>query len=229
MIRSVFVTGTDTDVGKTVVAAGIAAELARRGVNVGVMKPVATGGKRRGGRVISDDAEFLRKAAGVRDPMELVNPICLEPALAPSIAARITHQPIDLKHVWKAYKVLSSAHDCMVVEGVGGLFVPLHERYYVAHLTQRLGLPLVIVTRPTLGTINHTALTAHAAHTFGLEVRGLVVNHHAKFRIGVAERLNPATLEMEANAPVLGEVPYLGDDPAKGLDHEVFEEIVNQL
>lgn len=229
MIRSVFVTGTDTDVGKTVVTAGIAAELSRRGVNVGVMKPVATGGKRRGGRLVSDDAEALRKAAGIRDPMELVNPICLEPALAPSVAARITHHPIDLKLVWKAYKVLSSAHECMIVEGVGGILVPLQERYYVAHLVQRMGLPLVIVTRPTLGTINHTTLTAHAAYTFGLEVRGLVVNHHSKFKIGVAERLNPATLETEANAPVLGEVPYLGEDPFKALDHEVFEEIVNQL
>lgn len=229
MFQSVFVTGTDTGVGKTVVAAGIAAALARRGVGVGVMKPVATGGKRRGGRVVSEDAELLQRAAGVHDPVEMVNPVCLEPPLAPSVASRLTHRPVDLQLVWKAFKVLASAHECLVVEGIGGLMTPLLERYTVAHLVQRLGLPLLIVARPTLGTINHTALTIHAARSFGLPVCGLVVNHHARFRIGVAERLNPETLESEANAPLLGEVPFLGDDPLKALDHEAFDDIVNRL
>src|SRR5437867_1949752 len=102
-MKSVFVAGTDTDVGKTIVSAGLAAALARRGVNVGVMKPVATGGKRHGGRVLSEDAQFLVQAAGVRDPMELVNPICLEPALAPSVAARVARKPIQMERVWKAF------------------------------------------------------------------------------------------------------------------------------
>ncbi len=229
MFPSVFVTGTDTGVGKTVVAAGIAAALARRGVGVGVMKPVATGGKRRGGRVVSEDADLLMKAAGARDPIEMVNPVCLEPPLAPSVASRLTHRPVDLRLVWKAFKVLASAHECLVVEGIGGLMTPLQERYTVAHLVQRLGLPLLVVSRPTLGTINHTVLTVHAARSFGLPVRGLVVNHHARFKIGVAERLNPETLEAEANAPLMGEVPFLGDDPWKSLAHDAFDDIVNRL
>ena len=229
MTPSIFVTGTDTGVGKTVVAAGIATALQRRGVDVGVMKPVATGARRRGDRLVSEDAEFLVRAAGVGDPLELVNPICLRPPLAPSVAARVSRRPIDLRLVWKAYRALSAAHECLVVEGVGGLLVPILERYPVARLVRRLGLPLLVVTRPTLGTINHTSLTVQAARAHGLRVLGLVVNHHARFRIGLAERLNPAALEREADAPILGEVPYLGDDPARRLDHEVFDRIAGRL
>jgi len=229
MTRSIFVTGTDTGVGKTVVAAGIAAALARSGANVGVMKPVATGGRRRGNRLVSQDAELLRRAAGVRDPLELVNPVCLRPPLAPSLAARVSRRPVDLGLVWKAYTALSAAHERLVVEGVGGLLVPILERYPVARLVRRLGLPLVVVVRPTLGTINHTALTVMAARAHGLAVRGLVVNHHARFKVGLAERLNPAALESETDAPVLGEVPYLGAYPARALDHEAFDAIVERL
>jgi len=228
-MRSVFVTGTGTDVGKTVVAAGIAAALRRKGVNVGVMKPVATGGKRAGAKVISEDALFLAQAAGVRHPMELVNPISLEPALAPSIAARVSHKAIQLERVWKAFKVLTRAHEVLVVEGVGGLMVPILDRYFVADLAQRMGLPLIVVTKPTLGTINHTTLTVLAARSFGLEVAGLVVNYAKKIPAGVAERLNPDALEQTCNAPVLAEVPHLGSMGLSALDHEVFDDLVNAL
>lgn len=222
MIRAVLVTGTDTGVGKTIVAAGLAAALARRGLDAGVMKPIATGGVHRRGRLVSADAEFLRRAAGVRDPLEWINPVCLEPPLAPSVASRLTRRPVDLRAVGKAFRILASTHDRLVVEGIGGLLTPLRERFTVAHLARRLGLPLIIVARPTLGTINHTALTVLAARTLGLNVLGLVVNHHARFPIGAAERTNPAVLESETAVPLLGEVPFLGRDPARALGHPVF-------
>jgi dethiobiotin synthetase len=226
---SIFVTGTDTGVGKTVVAAGIAAALARRGEDVGVMKPVASGARLRGGRLVSDDALLLVRAAGSRDPLELVNPICLRPPLAPSVAARVSGRRIGLGRVWKAYRTLSRVHECLVVEGVGGILVPVLDRFPVALLAKRLGLPLLIVARPTLGTINHTALTVLAARTHGLPVRGIVINHHARFRRGLAERLNPAALETETGVPVLGEVPWLGRDPARALRHRVFDAIAGKL
>jgi len=228
-VRSIFVTGTDTDVGKTVVCAGLAAALARKGVNVGVMKPVATGGKRRGGKIVSEDAEILIAAAGVRDPVELVNPVCLEPPLAPSIAAKISNRLIDLTRIWKAYKVLSRMHEVVIVEGVGGILVPILDRYYVTDLVQRLRLPVLVVTRPTLGTLNHTLLTVRVARQEGLELAGLVVNHHAKFKLGVAERLNPEMLDSLSNVPLLGEVPYLGDLRGRPPEAEIFDEIANAL
>ncbi len=228
-MKSVFITGTGTDVGKTVVAAGIAAALRRKGVNVGVMKPVATGGKRTGSKVLSDDAQFLAQAAGVRHPMELINPICLEPALAPSIAARITHKAIHLERIWKAFKVLTKTHEVLIVEGVGGLMVPILDRYFVADMAQRMALPVIVVTLPTLGTINHTTLTVATARQYGLEVRGLVVNYAQKVPIGVAERLNPDALEQTCNAPVLAEIPHLGPVGLETLNAEVFDDLANQL
>jgi len=229
MMRAFLVTGTDTGVGKTVVTGGIAAALRRRGGEVGVMKPFATGAIRVRGRLVSEDARFLRRASGVKDPLDLINPICLRPPLAPSMAAEVAKQPIDLRRVWAAYRELRARHSTLIVEGVGGLMVPLITGFTVAQLARRLKLPLLIVTRPSLGTLNHTALTVHAARSFGLRVLGLVINHAAGSRRGLAERLNPAALRKETRVPVLGEIPHLGADPARALRHRAFEGILEAL
>ena len=210
MTRSILVTGTDTGVGKTLVAGGLAAALARRGVDVGVMKPFATGAIRVRGRLVSEDARFLQQAAGTDDPLELINPSCLRPPLAPAMAAQVAKNPIDLKKVWKAWRELQARHSTIIVEGVGGLLVPLVTGWTVADLARRWRLPLVIVTRPTLGTINHTKLTVLAARSHGLRVLGLVLNAAVRTRRGLAERLNPAALVEETGVPLLGEIPHLG-------------------
>src|SRR5438105_5000070 len=110
MIPSFLVTGTDTGVGKTLVSGGLAAELVRRGIDVGVMKPFATGARSVRGRLVSDDALFLRSAAQVDDALDVINPICLRPPLAPSMASKVAKTPIDLKKVWSAYRTLSWRH-----------------------------------------------------------------------------------------------------------------------
>jgi dethiobiotin synthetase len=229
MSPSLFVTGTDTGVGKTVVAAGIAAAFRRRGADVGVMKPFATGARRRGGRLVSDDAESLRRAAGVPDPLELVNPVCLEPALAPSVAARLSRRSLDLGEVMRAYRSLRRLHPTLVVEGIGGLLVPVMEGYPVARLVRRMLLPLLIVARPTLGTINHTALTVLAARTWGLKILGIVFSFSTKLRAGAAERTHAAAVASETGVPVLGEVPYLGPEPLRALRHRAFDAIAERL
>jgi dethiobiotin synthetase len=226
MKRGILVTGTDTGVGKTFVAGGIAAALARRGVNVGVMKPFATGATRVGGRLISEDAGFLQEAAGVSDPSDLVNPICLQPPLAPSMAAIVAKTPIDLRKVWAAWRTLTARHSTMIVEGIGGLLVPLVTGFTVADLARRWQLPLVIVTRPTLGTLNHTKLTVLAARSYGLKIAGLVINSASRSRPGLAERLNPAALVEETRVPLLGEVPCL---LGRIRRHPVFDRIAARL
>lgn len=222
MIPSLFVTGTDTGVGKTVVAAGLAAALRRRNVDVGVMKPFATGARRRRGRLVSEDVERLAAAAGAGDPVEDVAPVLLEPPLAPSVAARVSRRRVDLAAVRAAYRRLARRHDVMVVEGIGGILVPVRDRVPVARVVAQLRLPVIVVTRPTLGTVNHTLLTVLAARSFGLRVLGLVVNWHERFRRGTAERLTPATLRTETGVPVLGEVPF-------GAPRGAFDRILRRL
>jgi dethiobiotin synthetase len=229
MIRALLVTGTDTGVGKTLVSGGLAAALYRRGIDVGVMKPFATGARRRRGTLVSEDAEFLREAAGVIDPLNVINPVCLEPPLAPSMAARVAKKPIDLRKIGFAYRTLRSAHSTLIVEGVGGLLVPLLTGFTVAHLARRWKLPLLIVTRPSLGTINHTALSVLAARSFGLRLLGLVINHGSDAPRGLAERLNPAALEAETGVPVLAEIPFLGSHPGRALRHRAFDRIVDRI
>lgn len=205
---SIFVTGTDTGVGKTVVAAGLAAALRRRGVDVGVMKPVATGARRLRGRLVSDDAEILRRAADSDDPPELVNPVCLEPPLSPNVAARLSRRVVDLGRVQKAFRTLQSRHDVIVVEGIGGLLVPIRDGCTVADLARRFRLPLLVVAGPALGTLNHSALTVAAARRHRLRLRGVVVNHSRRTRIGRAERTNPREIAKLCRVEVLGEVRY---------------------
>jgi dethiobiotin synthetase len=229
MTRGFLVTGTDTGVGKTLVTGGLAAALARRGVDVGVMKPFATGAKRVRGRQVSEDAQFLRRASGVDDPLDLINPVCLKAPLAPFMAAEVAKKPIDLQAVWKAYRELRARHSTIIVEGVGGLLVPLLTGFTVADFARRLQLPLVIVTRPSLGTLNHTALTVHAARSFKLPILGLVINDSSGGRRGLAERLNPAALRRQNRVPLLGEIPYLGADPVGALGHPSFDRIAEAL
>ncbi|HVR86468.1 MAG TPA: dethiobiotin synthase [Planctomycetota bacterium] len=222
-------TGTDTGVGKTLVSGGLAAELARRGASVGVMKPFATGARSVRGRLVSNDALFLKSAAGVDDPLDLINPICLKPPLAPPMAAQVAKTRIDLNQVRSAYATLRRRHSILIVEGVGGLLVPLIPGLTVAGFARELRLPLLIVTRPSLGTLNHTALTVLAARSHGLRILGLVINQADPGKRGLAERLNPAALQLFTRVPVLGEVPYVGANPAKALRHPVFRRIVDGL
>lgn len=229
MIETLLITGTDTGVGKTFVTGGIAAELVRRGIDVGVMKPLATGGRPVRGRLTSDDARFLKRASGVTDALGQINPVCLKHPLAPSVAAELSGRRIDLRKVWSAFRVLKGRHSVLLVEGVGGLLVPLCPGFTVAHLARRLKLPILIVTRPTLGTLNHTALTVHAARAFGLPILGLVLNWTRPVRRGLAERHNPATLEAETGIRIVGEIPYLKDRSKAGLHHRAFRQIVDAL
>ncbi len=217
-MRSIFITGTDTGVGKTVVAAGIATALDRKGINVGVMKPYATGGE------VSDDAVALRKAVSNPDPLELVNPICYRPPLAPKSAAKVEGKEQRLNLALRAYDELKSRHTVMIVEGIGGLLVPLRKKYFVADLAKKFELPLVIVTRPTLGTLNHTLMTIHVARQYALPIAGLVINHHAKFDADEAVESNRAELSSLPGVPFLGEVPF-SDTP----DPEVFDGIIRKL
>lgn len=211
-VRGVFVTGTDTGVGKTAVAGALAAALAARGVPVGVMKPVETGlapSARDAGR---GDGAFLRACAGVADPPSLVTPLCYEAPLAPAVASRLegraNNPAADLASLDAAHRELAARHPFLVVEGAGGLAVPLAGAFTMADLARRLGLPLLVVARPGLGTINHTVLTVAYARQKGVPVVGVVLNGLRAGAAGRAELTNPAAIEEQAAVPVLAVLPW---------------------
>jgi dethiobiotin synthetase len=179
-LPGLFVVGTDTEVGKTFVAAAIARSLSERGRRVGVLKPVATGATRLGDRWHSEDAELLMEAIGGGVPRERVAPIVYEEPLAPSVAARRIGVPLDQAEVEQgvreALEWWRSRAEIMVVEGIGGLLCPLAEGTTVADLAVSLDYPLVIVARRGLGTLNHTLLTVEAARRRGLRIAGIILN-----------------------------------------------------
>jgi dethiobiotin synthetase len=208
MGKGFFITGTDTGVGKTVVAGGLAAMLKSQGLDVGVMKPVATGGKEMDGRIVSEDALFLMKMIDCQDQYDLVNPICLAPALAPTVAARLSNRVIGMEAVWSSFEMLRARHEFMIVEGIGGLLVPLSDDFYVADMAKRMSLPIIIVSRSSLGAINHTLLTISCALNKGLKTEGIIINNPSEARADEAEKTNPSEIENCTDVPILGIVPY---------------------
>lgn len=206
LVNGVFVTGTDTDCGKTIIAGGIARALLRKGLNVGVMKPAATWGEpsRVPGsrsRWISEDALHLRQAAATSDALELINPFCYKAALAPWPAARQEKKTVDVNRIMTAYRELCRRHTYMVVEGVGGLMVPLKRDFFVTDLIVRMHLPAIVVAHPDLGTLNHTLLTVNALKAAGIPLAGVVINNwKGKTR---AEVTNPHVLSRILDRRVL--------------------------
>lgn len=207
-MKGIFITGTDTGVGKTVVAAGIAAALKDLGVDVGVMKPIATGGNFIDGKLISEDAIFLKHIVGSNDEFELINPICLRHPLAPSVAARLEGVEVDVKSLLEAYNTLKGRHQFMVVEGIGGIAVPITNRYLVADLAKEFGLPILIVARPTLGAINHSILTAAFGRAIGCIIEGIIINYAQDIPLGLAEETNPEEIKRHANLPIIAIIPF---------------------
>ncbi len=204
---SCFVTGTDTGVGKTLIASALLKALSQRGARVVAMKPVASGAIWHEGAWRNDDVEQLAAAASVCVPRELLCPYELRQALAPHIAAELDGVRLELPTIIDAYQSLCERSDAVVVEGVGGFRVPLGADFDTADLARALQLPVVLVVGLRLGCLNHAALTAEAIGARGLALAGWVANtidpHMAQM-----ER-NVASLRALLRAPCLGCVPWL--------------------
>lgn len=210
MADGIFITGTDTGVGKTVVAAALAFLLRQRGVRVGVMKPVTSGCIEKVGRLVSEDAELLAAGAGIAVSDE-VAPYLLREPVAPSAAAEKEGVRIEFSRILAAYHRLADQYDFVIVEGAGGLMVPLAGGLLVADLVKLLALPLLVVARPGLGTVNHTLLTCFAARQLELQVRGVVVNGFPE-NPGLAEATAPHMIDSLSGVPLLGRFPHIMTD-----------------
>jgi dethiobiotin synthetase len=200
------VTGTDTGVGKTVVACALLAAFAARGLRAAGMKPVAAGAERVAGRLTHADVDQLIAAGNVAAPRELVNPYCFLPAIAPHIAAAQAGTVIDLDRMVGSFNELAAQADVVIVEGVGGFRVPLGRNIDTSALAVRLGVPVVLVVGMRLGCLNHALLTSEAIAARGLALAGWVANHIDP-EMQAAER-NVAALAERLAAPLLGEIEF---------------------
>jgi dethiobiotin synthetase len=194
----VFVTGTDTEVGKTVVAAAIARTLAADGKRVAVFKPAVTGLD----EGVETDHALLRRASGSDQSDEEIAPYRYGPPASPHLAAALAGEEIDPERLRQAAATAAEGADAIVCEGVGGLLVPLSPTYLVRDLAADLGYPLVVVASPGLGTINHTLLTLEAAHAAGLEIAAVVLTPWPAEPTAI-ESSNRETIAALDAAPVL--------------------------
>jgi dethiobiotin synthetase len=208
-LKGLFITGTDTGVGKTLVACALAATFSRQRKRVGVMKPCETGG--------GDDHRRLIAASGRALDDGLVCPYRFRAPVAPEVAARIAGKRIEIQRILWAFSMLQKESELMIVEGAGGLLVPLTRRAVMADLAGALRLPVLIVARPTLGTINHTLLTVEAAHRRQIQVLGVVFSHQSRTR-DASGATNAEAIARHGKVRVFGTLPWLSKKVQKSAD-----------
>ncbi|MDE1867276.1 MAG: dethiobiotin synthase [Thaumarchaeota archaeon] len=208
-MKSYFITGTDTGVGKTAITAALAASLRKRNIDVGVMKPVASGIARKTG-FRSSDVTLLHEAAQVNDNEEMINPVFLPLPVSPFDAAKILNLKIDMKIVFERFHSLLKVHQMLLVEGIGGIMTPIARDFFVADMIKEMGLETIIVTRATLGTLNHTVMTVRMCKEYGIPVKGIIINYFDE-KGSPAERNAPSTLHEITGLTILGTVPFVKD------------------
>ena len=208
-----FITGTDTDAGKTEIAAGIVYKLAEKGLTVAGMKPLASGCDETADGLRNSDARKLIAASNIDLPYDLINPYTFKDPIAPHIAAQQSGASIELTKVTECYNQIAQQVDAAVVEGVGGWTVPIDDNHRMDDLAFELGLPVIIVVGIRLGCINHTLLTYEAILAKGLKVAGWVANYISPDDLCLQEQTQ--SIKDRVDAPLLGEVPY-----SAAINHE---------
>jgi dethiobiotin synthetase len=216
-VSAVFVTGTDTGCGKTSVACALARSFRAAGKRVRILKPIETGCE----RGVPADALALAEAAGDDAPVERLCPYRFGTPAAPEVAARAEGTAIELAPIEAAFARARADADLLIVEGAGGLLVPISPRLDMAGLARHLRLPILVATRAALGTINHTLLTLEAARARGLRVLGVVVSHTCA-ELSPADRQNLDLLIERLPVPLLGELPFGGRQLPLGFDTAAF-------
>ena len=253
-MNGLFITGTDTDIGKTALSALLLAELRRRGTNAAPMKPVQTGCKPGGFKNAPSqslmpkaqslfpvpDLDYSLSMAGMEvDSATYKNmaPYTFEPACSPHLAAEMAGTEIDISEIVIAARTLAKNYDFIIAEGAGGIMVPLNRREMMLDLMQALKLPIVVAARPGLGTINHTLLSIRALRSDGLDIAGVVFVASTPAKPNFIEDDNATTIEQFGKVPILGTIPYCAALQTPAPDYSNLpisvvaevEKIVNKL
>lgn len=205
-VKGVFITATDTEVGKTFVSALLLRTLLKQKIKAAYFKPVASGCRTENGFLVSEDLLYIEKFTGVKMQHDLHCPVRYQKPLAPMAAALLEKKPVNLIKIKKAFDLLKQKHSALVVEGIGGVMVPLRKNYLVLDLIAEFQLPALIVSRLMLGTINHTLLTISVLKNRGIPIAGFLTN-------GFKEKNDEAAATSPEIIAGLSRVPYLGHIP----------------
>ena len=208
MGNGLFITGTDTGVGKTFFTCALATLLRSYGYRVGVMKPAETGCGEKDGKLFPEDGWRLKSASGCGEPIEIICPYRFAEPLAPSVAAERAGVKIDVDHLLAVYQDISAKHDITLVEGAGGLMVPLVPSFTFADFARVAKLPLLVVAANRLGVINHLLLTLEHAGCKGLRTAGYVLNQITA-ELSLAAETNREVIAGMTGVPCLGELPFV--------------------
>lgn len=208
-MKAYFITGTDTGVGKTVITAGLAGSMRKLGVDVGVMKPIASGTPQKTG-FKSLDVDIIVEASRTKDSEDLINPVFLPIPTSPYDATKLLSLPVDMSLILTSFTKLLSIHDVLLVEGIGGIMTPITKNFFVADMIKAMSIETIIVTRATLGTLNHTMMTYQLCKNYDIRVKGLVINNFDE-KGTAAEKNAPITLHEITGLDILGVVPFIKD------------------
>jgi len=215
-VKGIFITGTDTGVGKTFVLTVIHKILITKKIKCGIMKPISTGIDPK--IKVSQDVLFYKKYCSVDDNPELINPVSFKLPLAPYTATKLSKKNINLDKVFSAYENLSQKYDFLIVEGIGGIAVPITKNYFVADLIKNMKLSCIIVSRPFLGTINHTLLTVDYAKRKDIDIKGIIFNSTQKQLKDIAEKTNPNIIKELTGINIIGNIPYYNKVNEKSIN-----------
>ena len=222
-MKSLFVTGTDTDVGKTYVTAGLAVSLRKSGVDVGVMKPFAAGLKQKTG-FKSEDVEILANASETNDPENLINPQFFPIPASPYTAWKNLKIKPKVNSILSSFKELKKIHEMILVEGMGGIMTPILKDYFVSDLIKDMKIPSVIVCRTKVGTINHTIMTIKMCEKYRIPLRGIIINDFDSDGYNVKELTRD--LKGLTGIPILGSVPFIEDLSDESIS-KIFKKNLN--
>jgi len=222
-LKSLFITGTDTDVGKTYIIAGLAVVIRKMGIDVGVMKPFAAGKAQKKGYK-SKDIVIISKAAQACDPESLVNPQFFPIPASPYTAWKNLKTKPKISTILSSFKKLSKLHDILLVEGMGGIMTPILKDYYITNLIKEMKIPAVIVTRSKIGTVNHTIMTVKMCEKYKIPIKGIIINDFDSNGYKIKELTRD--FKSLTKVPVLGSIPFITNFTNNSL-YRIFKKSIN--
>ncbi|MBF0343165.1 MAG: dethiobiotin synthase [Nitrospirae bacterium] len=223
-MKGFFITGTDTGVGKTIITAIVALALQERGLRTTVIKPIETGCMLSGQGLVPPDGLFLKNILNLDDDIDRITPVRYALPLAPLVAAKLENREVDLQRLRRCFAELNT-YEAVVVEGIGGLMVPITEDYFVYDMIKELGLPVILVAAAGLGSINHTLLSIDFMKSHNISTAGLIINHNVSYH-GIANRTTPDTISRLSPINIIATVPFIRNIDYPNL--KAFTKVLNR-